>query len=78
AFVGYVLPSKIYACVATGRPLLFIGSARSDVHRIAASGLPSDRYYRVEVGDAEGVARSLETIAGVAEARPKTGIERAA
>ena len=27
AFVGYVMPSKIYACVDLGRPTLFVGSA---------------------------------------------------
>ncbi len=31
-FVGYVLPSKVYACIDSGRPILYIGSAESDVH----------------------------------------------
>ena len=32
-FVGYVLPSKIHACVESGKRLLFVGSERSDIHR---------------------------------------------
>ncbi len=30
-FVGYVMPSKIYACLDSGLPLIFVGSAASDV-----------------------------------------------
>ncbi len=62
-FVGYVLPSKIYGCVASGRPLLFIGSAASDVHLLARQGLPEARYFRAEIGDAEAVAHALQAIA---------------
>ncbi|HEX4883880.1 MAG TPA: glycosyltransferase [Casimicrobiaceae bacterium] len=62
AFVGYVLPSKVYACVASGRPVLFVGSAESDVHLVCASGLAPDRYRRVDVGDAAGVADALERL----------------
>jgi len=39
AFVGYVLPSKVHGCVASGKPTLFIGSHKSDVHRICTEGL---------------------------------------
>jgi hypothetical protein len=60
AFVGYVLPSKVYACVDSRKPVLFIGSARSDVHLICADRLPSGAYRRVDVGDDEGVAQALE------------------
>jgi hypothetical protein len=63
AFVGYVLPSKVHACVASGRPVFYVGSARSDVHRLCAEGLPPGAYWRVEVGDVAGVARALEEIA---------------
>jgi hypothetical protein len=67
-FVGYVLPSKIYGCLASGRDLLYIGSPRSDVHLLAAPALPEGAYTRVDAGDPEGVARALETIADRAEA----------
>ena len=34
AFVGYVLPSKVHGCIASKKPILFVGSDRSDVHRL--------------------------------------------
>jgi hypothetical protein len=61
AFVGFVMPSKIYACLASGKPLVFVGSAESDVDLLSrASGLP---YWRVSCGDAAGVAAALEALA---------------
>ncbi len=63
-FVGYVLPSKIYGCIASSRPLLFVGSAASDVHLLASRELPAERYFRAAVGDPEAVAMALEAIAG--------------
>ena len=62
AFVGYVLPSKVYACVDSGRPILFVGSARSDIHRICARSVPGERYRRVEVGDVAGVTDAIEAL----------------
>jgi len=62
-FVGYVLPSKVHGCVLSGRTVLFVGSARSDVHLLCAEGLPPERYHRLDVGDASGVARALDAIA---------------
>ena len=62
AFVGYVLPSKLYGCIESGRPVLFIGSARSDVHRMCKKHLPG-AYTRVDVGDADGCQRALEHLA---------------
>lgn len=59
SFTGYVLPSKVFGCIASGRPVLFIGSRRSDVHLLctAAPGLP---YRHVDIGDVEGVAAALD------------------
>jgi len=62
-FVGYVLPSKVYGCLQSGRSVLYLGSPRSDVHLLASRDLPPGRYRRVDVGDAAGVARALEEIA---------------
>lgn len=59
AFVGYVLPSKVYACIASGRPILFVGSADSDVHALCLEQVPPQRYRRVEVGDVAGIAAAL-------------------
>jgi hypothetical protein len=63
-FVGYVLPSKVHACVRSGGAVLFIGSAASDVHLLCSQGLPPARYQRLDVGDPAGVARALAVIAG--------------
>jgi glycosyl transferase family 4 len=68
-FVGYVLPSKVYGCVQSGRPVLYVGSPRSDVHLLCSQGLPPDRYRRVDAGDAEDLARALEEIAEAAAPR---------
>jgi hypothetical protein len=61
AFVGYVMPSKIYACVDSGRPTLFVGSAESDVDLLARSAKVG--YWRVPCGDVAAFARVLEEIA---------------
>lgn len=67
-FVGYVMPSKVYACLESKRPLIFVGSAESDVDRLARhSGLP---YRRISCGDAAGFATALEEIADLAPKRP--------
>jgi hypothetical protein len=62
AFVGYVLPSKVYGCVASGKPVLFIGSAQSDVDLICRRA-PIATYERVDTGDALGVKAALDRIA---------------
>jgi hypothetical protein len=63
-FVGYVLPSKVHACIRSGRKVLFIGSAESDVHLLCSGHLPPELYRRIDAGDAAGVARALEEIGG--------------
>jgi hypothetical protein len=62
SFVGFVMPSKIYACLESGRPLLFVGSSDSDVDLLARSehGLS---YLRVACGDAAAFADALEALA---------------
>lgn len=59
-FVGYVLPSKIHACIESGKRLLFIGSAASDVHRLAAASIMAGHYRRVDVGDVDGAVVALQ------------------
>lgn len=58
-FVGYVMPSKVYACIASGRPVLYIGSADSDVHALCEASMPHAAYRRVATGDVEGVVEAL-------------------
>ncbi len=62
-FVGYVLPSKVYGCIESGRPVLYVGSAGSDVHLLCAERLAAGRYRRVDIGDAAGVAAALDELA---------------
>jgi hypothetical protein len=61
AFVGYVLPSKVHGCIASNKPILFIGSDRSDVHRLCLNS-PAG-YERVSVGDEAGCIAALEVLA---------------
>ena len=61
-FVGYVLPSKVHACIEWGKRILFIGSDSSDVHLLASRALPADRYYRVNVGDVSGLINAMHTM----------------
>ena len=63
AFVGYVLPSKVHACIELQRPVLYIGSARSDVHKLCTERMHAN-YRRVEVGNAEDCWDALEDLAG--------------
>lgn len=62
AFVGYVLPSKVYACAASGKPILFIGSDRSDVDLICLERAPPGFYERAEVGDVHAAVRGMERL----------------
>jgi hypothetical protein len=64
-FVGFVMPSKIYACLESSRPILFVGSADSDVDLLARAVLAS--YWRVSCGDSQGFASALEELADLAE-----------
>jgi hypothetical protein len=66
-FVGYVMPSKVYACVDSGRPVLFVGSADSDVDLLA--GPAKAGYWRVACGDVAGFSSSLEALADRANRR---------
>jgi hypothetical protein len=58
-FVGYVLPSKIHACIESGKRILFVGSQDSDVHLLASRALPAGQYYRVDVGNVDGLVNAL-------------------
>lgn len=59
AFVGYVLPSKVYACVDSDLPVMFIGPTASDVH-LLCDQRKSSSYVHVDVGDVERCAQVLE------------------
>jgi hypothetical protein len=69
AFVGYVLPSKVYGCVASRKPVVYVGPEESDVETICRQGLAAGDFFSVRAGDAASVATALERIAGLAFAR---------
>jgi hypothetical protein len=62
AFVGYVLPSKVYGCIRSGRDVLYVGSPASDVHRLCMEGVAPFHYRHAAVGDPAAVARALDEI----------------
>jgi hypothetical protein len=68
-FVGYVIPSKVYACLESKKAVIFVGSAESDVE-LLARGTPGG-YWRISCGDAAGFAAALEDLADrVSKPRP--------
>jgi hypothetical protein len=61
-FSGLVLPSKLYGCLASGRPILFVGPKDSDVHLLCQH--KKDLLYEyVEPGDSAAFAKALDRIA---------------
>lgn len=60
-FWGYVLPSKVYGCLASGKGIVYVGPRESDVH-LLCSGAHSG-YWQVSPGDSDGVYRVLEDLA---------------
>jgi hypothetical protein len=63
AFVGYVLPSKVYGCIDSGKPIIYVGSRDSDVHLLCAAKATPGWYEQISVGDSESVFRALERLA---------------
>jgi hypothetical protein len=62
-FVGYVLPSKVYGCIESGKPIVYIGSTESDVHLLCSTKSTPGAYFHANVGEEEAVFRALETVA---------------
>jgi hypothetical protein len=62
-FWGYVLPSKVYACLEAGQPILFVGPAESDVHLLASRHATT--YWRAQPGDVEAAFRALEEMSEI-------------
>ena len=60
SFVGFVMPSKIYACIDSGRPIIFVGSASSDVDLLARRS--KRPYWQVSCGNPAGFAAALEDL----------------
>ncbi|OYQ36215.1 hypothetical protein CHU95_05340 [Niveispirillum lacus] len=67
-FVAFVIPSKTYGCIASGKDVLYIGSPLSDVDLICRQGQrDGQRYIRADVGDAEAVFQALERLGSTAD-----------
>lgn len=68
SFVGFVMPSKVYASLELGWPLVFVGSAQSDIDLLAREhGSP---YWRVPCGDELGFSDVLESLADRMRIKP--------
>jgi hypothetical protein len=67
-FWGYVIPSKIYACLESRRPCLYVGPAQSDLHALL---LADRRNHSLRNGDVEGVARALASLGALTAATPE-------
>ena len=78
AFVGYVLPSKVHACIELGKRIIFVGSESSDVHLLASRALAPLNYRRVDVGDIDGLVKVLHDMerAVVVERKRQPASER--
>ena len=67
-FSGIVLPSKVYGCIASRRPVLFVGPTGSDVHALCRDAdLPA--YEHVQTGDIDGFAAALDRLAQRTQSR---------
>jgi hypothetical protein len=70
-FSGLVVPSKVYGCLLSGRPILYVGPASSDVHLLCMEARGAV-YEHVEPGNVAGFAAALERLAQAADSRANT------
>jgi hypothetical protein len=71
AFSGLVLPSKIYACLDSGRPILFVGPKSSDIHLLCTE-TSHFGYHQVEPGDVDAFVRALIGLERIVEHANRT------
>ncbi len=70
-FWGYVLPSKIYACLELDQPILYVGPVESDLHLLISQR--SAPWHHARPGDVEACAAMLELLADQALAARSGG-----
>jgi hypothetical protein len=61
-FAGFVMPSKIYGCLQTGKSIVFVGPKSSDVHLLGMQA-KEIRYEQVDPGDGVAFAEALDRLA---------------
>jgi hypothetical protein len=61
-FAGFVLPSKVHACIESRKRIIYIGPAGSDVHLLCRTRMVPGSYVHIAVGDADGVVHALENM----------------
>jgi hypothetical protein len=61
SFAGLVLPSKVYGCIESARPIIYVGPRRSDIH-LLCEGNARARYFHADVGDPDALAGYLELV----------------
>jgi hypothetical protein len=61
SFLGFVLPSKVYACIESARVIIYIGPSDSDIHLLCSSNTRA-KYFHANVGDPDAFAKNLEFI----------------
>ena len=60
-FWGYVLPSKIYACLELNAPIFYVGPQESDLHLLLTR--QSAPWFHAEPGEVERCSAALESLA---------------
>lgn len=55
-FWGYVIPSKIYGCIASGQPCLYVGPAESDIHELISR---DERSHSIRHGEVQALVGAL-------------------
>jgi hypothetical protein len=68
-FSGYVMPSKVYGCIASGKPIVFVGPETSDVHLLCQQA-GDVNYEHITPGDVEGFSAALDRLASMSAERP--------
>ena len=61
-FAGFVLPSKVHACIESRKRIIYIGPAGSDVHLLCRTRMAPGSYVHIAVGDSDGVLQALENM----------------
>ena len=59
-FSGIVFPSKIHACILSGKPIIFVGPKSSDVHLLSTQA--KQPYFHVTPGDVAAFAHALQQL----------------